>query len=323
VIVYDPITTMPWNYEPERRVLDRAGVDLIVPEDLAQSRSWLPEVDAVILSGRLPREDLNLLRRCVGICCYSVGMDGVDRTRADELGIAVGNVPGYCTDEVSDHALALLLSLQRAIVPLATAASTGNWEVRDRPEFFAVRRLRGQTVGIIGVGRIGSRVAEKCSGFGMIPIGYDPYRSSGPPGTPLVDLDELLDRADAVIICAAYAPKDHHLISTRELSRLRPHALLVNVARGGFVDERALGEALRGGRLRGAGLDVRDPEPPDAADDPLAGLESVVVTQHVGATSVEAMSDIHLMAAERVLEMLRAAGRLPGSATPAGVSPGG
>lgn len=316
VVVYDPITTMPWSYEPERQVLAEAGVDLAVPENEAQSRSWLPEADAIIVSGRLPRADLDLAQRCAVICCYSVGMDGVDRARAEELGITVTNVPDYCTDEVSDHAMALLLCLQRAIVPMATAAAAGRWGVRDTGEFFAIRRLRGQTVGIIGLGRIGTRVAEKCAGFGMTTIAYDPYRDAGLPTTPLVEWDELLDRADVVVICAAYAPRYHHLISTAALSRLRPHCLLVNVARGGFVDEHALAAALREGRLRGAGLDVREPEPPDPADDPLAGIPSVVVTQHVGATSIEAMADIHLLAARRLVELLGESGRLDAAVTP-------
>lgn len=311
VLVYDPITSLPWSYEADRRALAAAGVDLLVPDDPEHARSLLPTADAVIVSSRLPAQDLELARRCVGICCYSVGMDGVDRELADRMGIRVGNVPDYCTDEVSDHALALLLALQRAIVPMATAAAAGHWDVRDRPEFYAVRRLRGQTVGILGLGRIGIRVAEKCAGFGMHTIAHDPFRTEPVPGTPLVGLAELLDRSDAVVICAAYSPESHHLISTRELARLRPHCLLVNVSRGAFVDERALAQALRDGRLRGAALDVRDPEPPDPAADPLAGLDSVILTQHIAATSIEAMADIHELAAKRVLELLRAGGRLP------------
>jgi D-3-phosphoglycerate dehydrogenase len=310
VVVYDPITSLPWSYDIERRAFDAAGVELLVPDDLAHSRSLLPLADALIVSGKLPTADLELAARCAGICCYSVGMDGVDRVRAAELGIPVTNVPDYCTDEVSDHAMALLLSLQRVIVPMAAAAAAGRWEVRDRPDFYAIRRLRGQTVGIVGLGRIGIRVAEKCAGFGMRTIAYDPFRTAEVPGTPLVGLEELLDRADAVIICAAYSPDSHHLISTQELARLRPHCLLVNVSRGAFIDEAALAAALREGRLRGAGLDVRDPEPPDPATDPLAGLDSVVVTQHVAATSVEAMEDIHGLAAGRVIDLLRQAGRL-------------
>jgi D-3-phosphoglycerate dehydrogenase len=313
VLIYDPIVTLPWNYDTEREALREHGVDLVIPADESEALAALPHADVVVVSGRLPVQHLELARNCCGICCYSVGMDGVDAARAAELGIRVTNVPDYCTEDVADHAVALLLALQRCIVPFAVAAAAGRWAVRDRPEFYQIRRLRGQTVGVVGVGRIGTRVAEKCAGIGMTPIGYDPVRTEAPPGVPLVGLPELLSRSDAVVLCAALTDGNHRIIDATALQQMRPHCTVVNVARGGLVDEAALAEALRSGRIRAAGLDVRDPEPPDPARDPLRQLPNVVLTQHVAATSMEAFTDIRRLAAQQILGLLRDAGRLAGA----------
>ncbi len=308
VVVYDPITTLRWNYDTEREILAREGVRLLLPADLTESRAVLPEADVVITSGRLPVEDMDLMTRCCAIVCYSVGMDGVNAVRAAELGITVTNVPDYCTEEVSDQAIAIFMALQRLLVPTAAAGAQGQWEVRDWDEFYRIRRVRGQHLGVVGVGRIGTRVAEKAMGLGMTVLGHDPGRTEAV--VPLVPLAELLERSDAVVLCAALTAESRHVIDAAAIARMKPDAVLVNVARGGLVDEAALAAALRAGRLRGAGLDVREVEPTPPETDPLLGLRNVVLTQHVGATSVEAFADMHTFAAARVLEMLRTNDRL-------------
>lgn len=313
VVVYDPITTLRWDYDTERKILAREGVRLLLPANLAESRAMLPEADVVITSGRLPVEDLDLMTRTCAIVCYSVGMDGVDATRAAQLGITVTNVPDYCTEEVSDQAIAIFMALQRLLVPTAAAAAQGQWEVRDWDEFYRMRRVRGQQLGVVGVGRIGTRVAEKAMGLGMTVVGHDPYRTDAV--VPLVSLADLLEQSDAVVLCAALTAQSRDVIDAAAIARMKPDAVLVNVARGGLVDEAALAAALRAGRLRGAGLDVREVEPTPQDADPLLGLRNVVLTQHVGATSVEAFADMHRFAAARVLEVLRANGRLAAAAT--------
>ena len=302
VVVYDPITTIRWSYDVEREALAGKGVRLVLPADLAASRAALPEADVVVTSGHLPDDDLALMTRCRGIVCYSVGMDGVNASLAAEMGIEVTNLPGYCTEEVSDQAVAMLLALQRLLVPTAAAAARGEWEIRDWDEFYRMRRVRGQTVGVVGVGRIGTRVVEKVRGLDMTAIGHDPFRTEAP--FPLVSLDELLERSDAVVLCAALTAGSRHVIDAAAIARMRDDAVLVNVARGGLVDEAALAAALRAGRLRGAALDVREVEPTPPDDDPLLGLRNVILTQHVGATSVEAFADIHTIAVERILDLL-------------------
>ncbi len=307
VVVYDPITTIRWNYDVERELLAARGVELVLPPDLDAARKALPTADVVVASGKLPREELDTMTNCCGVLCYSVGMDGVDSARAKELGIEVTNVPDYCTEEVSDQAIALFMAVQRALLPTASAAASGNWQVRHLDEFYRMRRVKGQTLGVIGLGRIGTRVAEKAHGLGMTVVAHDPYRTDAP--FPLLPLDDLLESCDAVVLCAALTTGSRHVLDATAIGRMRPDAVVVNVARGGLIDETALAAALKDGRLRGAGLDVREVEPPPSPD-PLLGLPNVVLTQHVGATSVEAFADMHTFAAARIIDLLEKHGRL-------------
>jgi D-3-phosphoglycerate dehydrogenase len=304
VLVYDPITAIDWDYELERAALSARGVHLDIPVGRDEARAALPRADVAVVSSSLPAEDLSLLRRGSAILCYSVGMDGVDAVRARELGIGVHNVPDYCTEEVSDHAIALLLALQRNLVPVVSASATGDWTRAymaldaQRP-----RRVRGQVAGVLGVGRIGTRVAQKCDALGMTVLGYDPWATVTRPAKA-VELDTLLTESDVVLICAALTSTSRHLIDAAALGQMKPGSLLINVARGGLVDEQALASALRAGRLRGAALDVRVQEPPDPANDPLAGLASVILTPHMAATSVEARHELHVRAVEVLLGIL-------------------
>lgn len=311
VVVFDPITTIRWDYDYERRHLAANGVDLALLDAASDTAALLGRADIVVVSSRLPDEMLRLATRACAVLCYSVGMDGVSSALAAELGITVANVPGYCTEEVADHAVTLLLAAQRMLVPCAVEAARGNWEVRDRDEFYRIRRLSEMTVGVIGLGRIGSTFAAKARGLGMTTIGHDPYvMPSDHPDVELMPLPSVLARADAVVLCAALSAGSHNLIGREQLALMRADALLVNVARGGLVDETALADALAAGRLRGAALDVRSPEPPDPAGDPLRRFDNVIVTQHTAATSVEAFRDMHMIATEQILSLLRSADRL-------------
>src|SRR6186997_1830575 len=162
VVVFDPVPGVS-TWDPETAILGSRGVDLVVPEDGAEADTAIRTADAVIVTGygRLDAERVASLERAVGILCYSIGMDKVDGPAAKEAGIPVRNVPDYCTDEVSDHAVTLLLAAQRRILPFATATAAGGWPNGDRSITGSLRRLRGQTLGIAGAGRIGRLVAAK------------------------------------------------------------------------------------------------------------------------------------------------------------------
>jgi D-3-phosphoglycerate dehydrogenase len=308
-LVFDPIRRADWSYQAERTILEAAGVELAIPADAAAAFAAAPAADVVIVSSRLPDDVFPLLGRCCGIVCYSVGTDGVDAALARDAGIPVRNVPDYCTEEVSDHALALVLAAERRIVTFANVSRSGHWAARRAELVTGIRRSSARTVGVVGLGRIGRRVAAKCQGIGMRVLGYDAVSDLRPEGIERVEtLDGLLSAVDVVILCAALSATSRHLIDGRALSRMREGAGLVNVARGGLVDEPALLAALDSGRLGWAALDVRDPEPP-AADDPLGVHPNVIATPHVAATSTDAWADLHRGAAAQVLAALAAAGR--------------
>jgi D-3-phosphoglycerate dehydrogenase len=316
VTFFDPIRGRDWNYGIEQEVLAPHGVRLVVPPTDEEADAAIQNADVVVVSGirRLLAPQIASLGRAVGILCYSIGMDKVDGAAAEARGIPVRNVPGYCSDEVADHALTLLLAAWRRLVPLARRTREGSWNTAQDPDLPAIRRMRGSTLGIVGAGRIGRGVARRARGFGFRTIASDPFVEPGSdPELDILPLPEVLAQADGLILCAALTSDNRHLIDRAALALVRPGLVLVNVARGGLVDETALAEALADGRVATAALDVRDPEPPHPGADPLAGFDNLVLTPHIAATSQQAVEDLHRMAAEISLELLRDGGRLAAS----------
>jgi D-3-phosphoglycerate dehydrogenase / 2-oxoglutarate reductase len=312
VLVFDPVRSLEWSYDIERDLLEARDIDLVVPASDDEACALLPMADVVIVSEWLPTDLVPSLARCVGLLSYRVGLDTFDVAAAEAAGIPVANVAGYCTEEVSDHALALLLAATRRLIPFARAAGEGEWEVYGWPEFRSIRRLRGRTLGIVGAGRIGSRVAEKAQAFGMETVAYDPYLPGSPVGDlRLVALDELLARSAMIVLCSALTDSSRHLIDHRAIARMQDGVILVNVARGGLIDEVALLEGLRSGRIGVAALDVRAEEPPNSADE-IRQMPNVILTPHLAATSVESHADLHAMAAAQALRLLEDAQLLRG-----------
>ena len=244
------------------------------------------------------------LRSCRVISRFGIGVDRVDVEAATRRGIVVANVPDYCVDEVSDHALALLLAIARRTHALDAAVRAGTW---DTPTVAGdVRRLRGQLLGIVGFGRLGRRLAEKARALGLGVLAHDPYVEEGEVrarGAEPVTLRELLERSDWISLHLPLTEETRHLIDAEALRRMKPTAVLLNTARGAVVDQDALVAALREGRLRGAGLDVLEREPP-APDDQLLALDNVVVTSHAAFYSVEALAEMRRTAVENVVRVL-------------------
>jgi D-3-phosphoglycerate dehydrogenase len=313
VVIWDPRRDDSWTYDLEAVTLAGAGVDLVVPDGDTASDDDVARADVLVVASPLPNWVYGALTNCVGIVCYSVGMDAVDHEEAADTGLVVTNAAGFCTDEVSDHAMALLLALQRRLVEFATLAAGNDWSPYFAPGSLGLRRMRGQTVGIVGAGRIGSAVATKANAFGMDVVAYDPFLDGHPLDfVTLVDLPELLAKSDAVVLCSALTSEVRHLIDAAAIAAMKPDAVLVNVARGAIVDEQALTSALDSGHLAGAGLDVREQEPPDALDL-LSGRSNVILTQHLAGTSAQSHHDLHVITARRCIELLQDAGRLAGS----------
>ena len=311
VVIPAPIDIMDWKYDVERGILEQHGVDLVVPASRDEARAAMPDADVIFTSSPITADDIASLRNCVGILCYSVGMDYVDATAATARGIPVWNCPTSNNEEVSDHAVLLILAAQRRLLPLAMAAREGEWGVYEWPLLGEIHRLSTRTVGIIGLGRIGHLVARKLHGFRLTVIASDPFiAGTADPEVELVTLDALCALADIVVSCAALTETSRGLIDAATIAKMKPGVIIVNVSRGAVVVEDALADALESGHVAYAALDVRSPEPPATGGDRITHLPNVVLTQHIAATSVESIAGLHVEAASQIIALLRQAGRL-------------
>ena len=256
----------------------------------------------------LTREVLEQLPACRCTIRAGAGYDSIDYAAAGELGIMVCNAPTYCTNEVADHAIALLLGSIRHIVRLDSSMRA---DASDRGLVVPNRRITGSTLGIIGLGRIGSMVARRMAAWDLDIIAYDPYVAPSHAeslGVRLVQLAELLERADFISIHCLLTDETYHLIGREELQRAKPELILVNTARGPVIDEVALIEALDAGRLWAVGLDVTETEPLHG-DSPLLRYDRVTVTPHVAASSPESRVDLYRLVCEISAEVVQ--GRVP------------
>lgn len=238
------------------------------------------------------RDIIEGLERCRCIVRLGIGYDGVDVAAATERGIVVCNVPAYCVDDVAEHALALLMDSVRHVSRQDRWIRAGRW---DRTGARPARRMRGCTLGLIAFGHIARTLAERVRGFGMTLLVYDPYVDAeiiARHGARKVDLDELLQRADFISAHCPLTDETHHLLSTREFNLMKEGVFIINTSRGPIIDESALVEALRSGKVWGAGLDVVEREPLPL-DSPLRGFDNVTFTPHVGASSEESTADLY------------------------------
>jgi glyoxylate reductase len=220
---------------------------------------------------------------------YAVGYDNIDLEAATRRGIPVGNTPDVLTDATADLTFALLLAAARHLPQAIEAAATGDW-VTWEPGMHLGRDVHGATLGIIGFGRIGRAVAKRAEGFEMRVI----HTGAGEP------IDGLLDESDFVSLHAPLTPETHHLIDSHALSKMCPTAILVNTARGGIVDQAALGHALEQNEIAGAALDVTDPEPMPP-DDPLRRAPNLIVTPHIGSATHTARERMAELAVDNLL----------------------
>jgi D-3-phosphoglycerate dehydrogenase / 2-oxoglutarate reductase len=302
VVVLNPLPFYQ-PYRDERAMAERLGASFHA--DGPPGTDLLAEA-TVLLSHSAPIDAslLDALVACRLIVTYSTGVDHIDVEAAEARGITVRGLAGYCTDDVAEHALAMLLSCARRLHQLdRELRSHGTWDVIGSAP--GRRRLSSQTLGIVGVGRIGRALGRKAAALGMRVLGNDPLLDAPPsdfPG-PLVPFSALLEQSDYVSLHAPLLPASRNLIGADELSRMKPTAFLINCARGALVDETALLRALEAHLIAGAALDVRvqEPTPPG---DPLVGRQDVLVTPHAAAFTIEAIRDLHALVVEYVREAL-------------------
>lgn len=306
------ITDYAWtSIEPERQVLEEIGTELIVAEtgDEEELLTHAYQVDGILTCWKPVRESvISHARKCKIIARYGIGLDNIDVESATENGIIVTNVPDYCVDEVSDHAIALLLACSRNITVYNAAVKTGTWDQNSGQQMY---RLREKTIGIIGFGRIARTLIPKALALGLNAIVYSP-RSSAEKieqyNAKKATFAELLEISDFVSIHAPLTEETQYMFSSDEFRAMKRTSFLINTARGGIVDSSALADALKNGEIAGAGIDVLESEPPNS-DGPLLHLDNVIITPHAAFISEESILELEVTAATCVLQVL--SGRLP------------
>ena len=292
----DPAKAALARIDPELRVANSSSAEDI----LAVGR----DADAILVTyAKLPGELLRQFRRCKAIGRFGLGVDNIDIAAAAELGITVTYVPDYCMQEVSDHAMALLLALARKVPQSNALVQAGRW---DMPAVAPIHRLAGRVLGLVGFGNIPRALAPKAKAFGLRVVAHDPYVSQhalAAAGVEGMSFDRLLEISDFVSIHAPLLPATRGLFNAEVFRKMKQGACLINTARGPLVDEDALLAALDSGRLAGAALDVVAVEPLPKQSR-LIGRDNVVLTPHTGFYSVEALNELQTKCAADVARVL-------------------
>jgi D-3-phosphoglycerate dehydrogenase len=326
--VSKPIVLIAEELSPA--TIDALGPDFEIRQiDGANRAELLPalvDVDAVLVRSatKMDSEAIAAAKNLKVIARAGVGLDNVDVPAATQAGVMVVNAPTSNITSAAELAVGLLLSTARNIAPANQALKGGAWK---RSKYGGVELL-DKKVGVVGFGRIGQLVAERLKGFGMEILAYDPYVSAqraGQLGAQLVSLDELLEQSDFITVHLPKSPETVGLIGKEALAKVKPTVRVINAARGGIVDEEALAEALREGRVAGAGIDVFATEP--TTESPLFEFESVVVTPHLGASTDEAQEKAGVAVAKSVRlalggDLVPDAVNVSGGAVPEEVRPG-
>ncbi|NLN06833.1 MAG: phosphoglycerate dehydrogenase [Firmicutes bacterium] len=299
VLVSDQISELGINKLREKAVVD-VKTDL-TPQELIEV---IPEYDALVVrsSTKVTREVLEAGKNLKVVGRAGVGIDNIDVDAATELGIIVLNAPEGNTISAAEHAIAMMTSLARNIPAANSSVKAGEWK---RGKFMGVE-LYHKTLGVIGMGRIGSEVIKRAKAMGMHILAYDPYISDERAtklGVTVVPLEEIYRKSDFITIHTPMTKATRHMIGAEEIAMMKDGVRIINCARGGLIDEKALYEALKSGKVAGAALDVFEEEP--AVNNPLVQLPNVIVTPHLGASTQEAQVNVAVQVADQVLKALQ------------------
>ena len=264
-----------------------------------------------LLTDKIDKDVLDAAPKLKVISTYSVGYDHIDVEEATKRGIYVTYTPGVLTDAVADHTWALLLAVARRLVEADQCVRQGCWKIAWAPDFMLGTDVYGKTLGIIGLGRIGTAVARRAKGFNMRILYYDKERKLDVEkelGVEFRSLDEVLKESDFVVISVVLTKETYHMIGERELRLMKPTAYLINIARGAIVDTNALVKALEEGWIAGAALDVFEEEPLPK-DHPLTKFKNVILTPHIASATTETRARMADLAVDNLLSVLK--GEMP------------
>lgn len=291
---------------PEEAILGKVGASLLYGECKTEQDliEFCHDADAIIsVLARITAKVIGSLEKCKVIVRRGVGFDNVDIEAATGKGIPVANVTEHCIEEVADHTLALLLTMVRRVVAANSQVKSGGWNFR---EFLPLPALKDYTLGFVGFGKIPQAVTARAKCFGIKMLTFDPFiktELAAEHGVELVELEDLLRTADIVSVHAPLTDKTRGMFNRQAFDMMRPGAIFINTSRGSLVDEEALTEALKRGRIAFAALDVMVDEPP-RADNPLLQLDNVVITCHIGWYSERSARVVGEITAEEILRVL-------------------
>ncbi|HHV78641.1 MAG TPA: C-terminal binding protein [Firmicutes bacterium] len=293
------------NIEPEKQILGDIA-EVVDGSKLSdeQLKAEVADADGVLNCYRkFPRPFIEATKKCKGIVRYGIGVDTIDLKAASEKKIIVCNVPDYCTDEVSDQAMALILACCRKLHISDSLVKSGTWSLAPLKPMY---RLKGRTLGLFGFGKIPRLVAEKARAFGFKVITTDPYITDEFAerfGAKKVDFDTLLRESDVISVHAPLTEETRGVFNAAAFAKMKKGAVLVNTARGPLVNEADLAKALEEGKLSAAGLDVLSSEPP-APDNPILKAPNVILAPHAAWYSEESLVDLQRKAAEEMKRIL-------------------
>src|SRR4051812_11998032 len=293
------------NLDPARELLSSIGAEIQLASEPTPDAimKLAKDADGVLVTyAKITADMIRQMTKCRIISRFGIGVDNVDIPVATEKGIVVTKVPDYCIDEVSDHAMALLLSAVRKIPKGTEEVHSGTWKM---PNFVPIHRLRGSVLGLAGFGRIPQLVAPKAQAFGMKVIAYDPFLPKevfAKAGVEQVDFPTLLKRSDYISVHSPLTPETKGLFNADAFKQMKKGSYIVNTARGPVIDEQALAAAIDSGHIAGAGLDVMTTEPP--VNSPLIGKKNVIITPHTSFYSYESLVELQTKASQEVANVL-------------------
>ena len=304
--MYKVLITDPLSEFGIQQLLDATDVEVVRKTNLSPSDllDIIGDYDALLVRSQtqVTADVFAAGKKLKAVGRAGVGVDNIDINAATQAGVPVINAPDGNTISTAEHSFAMLMAVARNIPQAHKKLADGTW---DRKSFQGVE-LNKKVLGIIGMGRIGSEVAKRAKAFGMTVMGYDPFMTeerAQKMGVTNASVDEICRQADFITVHTPLTKETRHIISSREFAKMKDGVRLINCARGGIIDEKALYEAITTGKVAGVALDVYEEEPP--VDNPLIGLPQVVHTPHLGASTVEAQENVAVDVSEEILKVLR------------------
>jgi len=290
------------NIDIEKNFFDSKNIELVVSKNKSDLKKQIVDADGLLFCFESIDEDILRSSKNLKVAQrYGIGVDNINIEVATELGIVVSNIPDYCIDEVSDHAMSMILSLNRLLTRDSDLVKKGLWNEIKKDK--RVYRLSEATLGLLGFGRIGRRISKKAKNFGLKVIAYDPYLNEKEiDDVEIHSLNKVLKDSNIISLHLPLTEQTNHIIDTEQFDLMNKDTILINVSRGGLINEEALIENLNNGKIRGAGLDVIE-----SSTDKTNGLfsfDNVIITPHTAFFSQESSEELQLRSSMQLYDVL-------------------